>query len=278
MKSNKWYGSVGKIIIFIGFCIFAALIIVPLIWMLISSVKGNTEFLADPWGFPSVFKWENYAYALKYGVGRYFINSVIVTVSSVFLTVFVSALASYVLSRFEFKGKTLIFIFILGGMMISPEVNLVSLFQLFQDLNLYNTYWGLIIAYCVFQLSFTVMLMRSYMLSFSREIEESAFLDGCSSFKVFLYIVVPICKPVLASGALFATMHSWNEYMFATVLIESDKLKTIPVGLVTLQSALKTDYPVLISGLVISAAVVIIAFLIFQKQFIRGLTQGSVKG
>ncbi|MCI6017861.1 MAG: carbohydrate ABC transporter permease [Clostridiales bacterium] len=278
MKGNKWYGSIGRLIIFVIFCLFAIVIILPMIWMLVSSFKSNTEFLADPWGLPSVWKIENYAYAIKYGVGRYFINSVIVTIGSVFLTVFISALASYILSRFQFKGKNIIFLFILGGMMISPEVNLVSLFKILQTLELYDTYIGLIITYCVFQLSFTVLLMRSYMLSMSQEIEESAFLDGCSVFKVFLYIVVPICKPVIASGALFATMHAWNEYMFATVFIESDKLKTIPVGLVTLQSALKTDFPVLISGLVISAAVVIIAFFIFQKQFIRGLTQGSVKG
>ena len=278
MKGNKWYGSIGRLIIFVIFCLFAIVIILPMIWMLVSSFKSNTEFLADPWGLPSVWKIENYAYAIKYGVGRYFINSVIVTIGSVFLTVFISALASYILSRFQFKGTNIIFLFILGGMMISPEVNLVSLFKILQTLELYDTYIGLIITYCVFQLSFTVLLMRSYMLSMSQEIEESAFLDGCSVFKVFLYIVVPICKPVIASGALFATMHAWNEYMFATVFIESDKLKTIPVGLVTLQSALKTDFPVLISGLVISAAVVIIAFFIFQKQFIRGLTQGSVKG
>ncbi len=278
MKSNKWYGSAGKIFIFVFFCLFAIVVLVPMAWMLLSSLKSNTEFLADPWGLPSVFKWGNYAYALKYGVGRYFINSVVVTFFAVFMTVFFSALASYVLSRFQFRGRNLVFLFILGGMMISPEVNLVSLFKLLQTLKLYDTHLGLIITYCVFQLSFTVLLMRSYMLSMSQDIEESAFLDGCSVFRVFLYIVLPICKPVIASGAIFATMHAWNEYMFATVFIESDKLKTIPVGLVTLQSALKTDFPVLIAGLVISAGVVIIAFLIFQKQFIRGLSQGSVKG
>ncbi len=278
MRKQHWYSSAGKILIFLFFCVFAVAIIVPLIWMLLSSLKNNTEFLSSPWALPSVFKWENYAYAIKYGVGQYFLNSVIVTAVSVFLTVFFSALASYVLSRFQFKGRNLVFLFILGGMMISPEVNLVSLFKLLQSLKLYNTHMGLILTYCVFQFSFTVLLMRSYMLSMSQEIEESAFLDGCTSFKVFTRIVMPICKPVIASGALFATMHVWNEYMFATVFIESDKLKTIPVGLVTLQSALKTDFPVLISGLVISAGVVILVFLVFQKQFVRGLTQGSVKG
>ncbi len=278
MKSKHWWGSAGKILIFLFFCVFAIVIILPMIWMIISSMKTNTEFLKDPWGLPSIWHWDNYAYAFKYGVGKYFMNSVIVTVVSVFVTVFFSALAAYVVSRFQFKGKNLVFLFIIGGMMISPEVNLVSLFKLLQTLHLYDTHAGLIISYSVFQLSFTVLLMRSYMLSMSQEVEESAFMDGCTSFKVFLYIVVPICRPVLASGALFATMHAWNEFMFATVFIESDDLRTIPTGLVTLQAALKTDYPVLISGLVISAGVVIIAFLIFQKQFIRGLAQGSVKG
>lgn len=278
MKSNKWYGSAGKCFIFIIFCIAAAAVIIPLVWLLVSSLKNNTEFLSDPWGLPEVLNFGNYIYAVKYGVGRYFLNSVLVTGCAVILTVFFSALASYVLARFRFKGRNLVFIFILGGMMISPEVNLVSLFKLLQSLRLYNTHAGLIITYSVFQFSFTVLLMRSYMLSMSESIEESAFLDGCSTFKVFLYIVVPVCRPVLASGALFALMNDWNEFMFATVFIESDKLKTIPVGLVTLQAALKTNYPVLISGLVISAGVGIAAFLIFQKQFIRGLTQGSVKG
>jgi raffinose/stachyose/melibiose transport system permease protein len=246
--------------------------------MFISSFKNNTEFLAEPWGWPAKFQFNNYIYALKYGVGKYFINSIIITVASVLCTVFFSALCAYAISRFQFKGKNLVFVFILGGMMISPEVNLVSLFKLLQNIHLYNTRVGLIITYCVFEYSFTVLLFRSYMLSLPKAIEESALLDGCSVMQSFLHIVIPMCKPIISSGALFTTMHVWNEYMFATVFIESDSLRTIPVGLVTLQAALKTDYPVLISGLTLSAVVVIIAYFIFQKQFIRGLSQGSIKG
>ncbi len=278
MRYQKWYGSLGRIAVFLVFVLLAVLVILPLVWMLLSSVKDNTSFLTEPWSWPKTFRIGNYWYALKYGVGRYFLNSLLVTVVSVFLTVVFSALAAYAVSRFQFKGRNLVFLFILGGMMISPEVNLVSLFKLMQNLKLYNTHLGLIITYCVFQFSFTVLLFRSYMLSLPRAVEESALLDGCSVLKLFIHIIIPMCKPILASGALFATMHAWNEYMFATVLIESDSLKTIPVGLVTLQAALRTDYPVLISGLVISASVVVIAFLVFQKQFIRGLSQGSIKG
>ena len=278
MRYNRWYSSIGKILVFLFFCLFAVAIILPLLWMLISSVKNNTEFLSYPWQLPEKIRWENYVYAVKYGVGRYFLNSVIVTAGTVVITVICSALAAYVLSRFEFKGRNLIFVLIVAGMMISPEVNLVSLFKLMQKIKLYNTHLGLMISYSVFQFPFTVLLFRSYMLSLPKTVEEAAMLDGCSVLQLFTRIVMPMSKPILFSGALFATMHAWNEYMFATVFVESYKLKTVPVGLVSLQTALKTDYPVLIAGLTISAAVVVVVYLIFQKQFIRGLAQGGVKG
>lgn len=278
MRSGKWYGSLGKVLCFLVFCVLALAIIVPLVWMMVSSLKTNREFLTDVWGLPEVMHWENYVQAFQQGVGNYFLNSIIVTVIAVFLIVVIGAMASYVLSRFEFRGKLLLFLFLIGGMMISPEVNLVSLFNLMKALHLYNTRTGLIVVYCVFELSFTILLMRSYMLSLSKEVEESALIDGCSIFRVFLSIVLPVCKPVLASAALLSTMFCWNEYMFAAIFIESNKLRTLPVGLASLQKALSTNYPVLIAGLTMSALVVILMFLIFQKQFIRGLAQGSVKG
>lgn len=278
MEIDKWCRSLAKIICFLFFCIFAVSIIIPIGWMILSSLKTNREFLTDPWGLPEVWQWENYVLAFRQGVGKFFFNSVLVTAVSVLLIVIISAMASYALSRFEFKWKGAIFIFIIGGMMISPEVNLVSLFKLMKITHLYNTHIGLIIVYCVFDLAFTVLLMRSYMLSLPKEIEESAFIDGCSIAQVFAKIVLPMCRPVLASAALLATMNCWNEYMFAAIFIESKELRTLPVGLASLQKALSTKYPILIAGLTMSAVVVIIAFLIFQKQFIRGLSQGSVKG
>lgn len=114
MKYNRWYSSIGKILVFLFFCLFAVAIILPLVWMLISSVKNNTEFLSSPWSLPDKIHWENYAYAVKYGVGQYFFNSIIVTVGTVIMTVLCCSLASYVLSRFEFKGKNLIFIMIVA--------------------------------------------------------------------------------------------------------------------------------------------------------------------
>ena len=147
-----------------------------------------------------------------------------------------------------------------------------------QSLHLYNSLVGLILLYVSFKIPFTVILIRSYMLTLPKEVEEAAYIDGCTAWGVFWKIALPVCRPILASAALLAGMDAWNEYMFAAVFIESNSLKTIPVGLVGLQDTLSTNYPVLIAGLTISASVMIILFLIFQRQFIRGLSQGSVKG
>lgn len=278
MKDKKIFGSAGKAIVFLFFCLYALSIIGPMFWMIISSLKGSNEYYISPWALPEVSLWGNYAYAIKNGVAKYFFNSVLVTSATIVLTVFISALASFILSKFEFKLKNVVFYFIIGGMMISPEVNLVSLFKLLQTLHIYNTYWAMIIPYCVFQFSFTVLLMRSYMLSLPKAVDESAFIDGCTTFKVFFRIVLPMSRPVIASAALFSAMQAWNEFMFAMVFVEDNGIKTIPVGLMVLKTALTTNYPVIIAALVISASVMVILFLFFQKQFVRGLTQGGVKG
>lgn len=267
-----------KAFIFIIFCLYSLAILYPLLWMVTSSLKTNSEFFISPWNLPAVPQWVNYPYAIVNGIAAYFFNSVFVTATAVILTILFSAMASYVVSRFEFKLKNAAFIFVLGGLMISPEVTLVSLFKLLQTLHIYNTYWALIVPYTAFHIPFTVFLMRSYMLSMPKSIEESAYIDGCSTIKVFTKIVMPICKPIVASAALLAAMGDWNEFMYALVFIESNAYKTIPIGLMNLRGQFGTNYPRLIAAMAISASVMIILFLIFQKQFVRGLTAGSVKG
>ena len=211
-------------------------------------------------------------------MGRYFLNSLIVTGASVCLTLFVSACAAFALSRFEFRGQGLLLLFVLGGLMLSPQVSLIPLFKLLQRLKLYNTYWALIIPYVAYRIPFTTFLIRAYMLSLPREIEDSAYIDGCSAWTVFSRIIIPMSKPILVTAALFAAMSCWNEFMFALVFIESDRLKTIPIGLMGLKSSLRTEWTILMAGLTLSMLPMVALFLIFQKQFIRGITSGGVKG
>lgn len=257
---------------------YALTVIYPLFWMLVSGFKTNKEIFGNTWALPKNWSLENYKTAWDIGVGTYFVNSVIVTVIAMILTVVFAALIAFVLARFEFRMKTFLFVLVLGGMMLSPEVSLISLYKMLQGMGIYNTYWALIIPYSAFRIPFTTFLMWSYFKDLPIEIEESAYLDGCTTFQIFLKMILPMSKPVVATSALLAAMTFWNEFMFGLVFIESTALKTIPIGLMNLRGTLTTKWSIMLAGLSISALPMIVVFLIFQKQLVRGMTAGGVKG
>ena len=260
------------------FFLYALTIIYPLFWVFMTGFKENREFFRSTWALPNKLLYQNYIDAWNVGVGTYFFNSVFVTAVSVVLTTILSAFLGFVLARYTFRFKRFIFILILGGMMLSPEVSLIALFRLLQDMRLYNTHWALIITYTAFRIPITTFLIRSYFVELPHEIEEAAFIDGCSSFQIFTKIILPISKPIIASAALLNAMTFWNEFMFGLVFIESSSLKTIPVGLMNLRGALNTKWTTMFAGLATSAIPIIIVFLLCQKQFVRGLTSGGIKG
>ncbi|WP_134699355.1 carbohydrate ABC transporter permease [Ammoniphilus sp. YIM 78166] len=271
---NRLFQSV----VLIWFLLYSIAVVYPLIWLIMNGLKSNREFFLDTWSLPKELLWSNYVLAWNAGVGRFFFNSVFVTVVSVLLVLVLGSMAAYGLSRFRFKGANVLLIIILSGLMLAPQVSLISLYKMLQTIGLYNTYWALIIPYVAFQLPFAIFLMRSYFLSIPRELEESAVMDGCNTFKVYWHIILPIGKPILASAALLTGMNVWNEFMFALVFVEDTALRTIPVGLMNLRAQLNTNFGVQLAGLAISAFPMIMAFMLFQKQFVRGLSAGSVKG
>lgn len=278
MNRTSTVSKVIRTIIFIWFITYAICIIYPLLWMLISGFKTKSELFLNTWAFPKEWLWENYKTAWDVGVGRYFFNSVFVTSVSVVLSVIISACCAFALSRFEFKGEKIILLIVVGALMLSPQVSLISLFKLLQKLKIYNTYLALIIPYVAFRIPFTTFLIRSYFLDLPREVEDAAYIDGCNSWGVFWRIILPMSKPIVSTASLLAAMQVWNEFMFALVFIEDSNLKTIPIGLMSLRSTLSTDWTVLLAGLSISVIPMVILFIIFQKQFVRGMTSGSVKG
>jgi raffinose/stachyose/melibiose transport system permease protein len=265
-------------VVLVWFSIFALVIIYPIIWLGLSGLKSNSDFFLNTWSLPEEWFWSNYKAAWDAGIGQFFLNSVYVTVVSVITVLFLGSMAAYGLSRFQFKGQNLVLILILSGLMLAPQVSLIPLYKLLQGLGLYNTYWALVLPYVAFQLPFSIFLMRSYFLSIPRELEESAIIDGCNTWKVYRHIIIPMGKPIIASCALLTGMNVWNEFMFALVFVEDSSLRTIPVGLMNLRSQLNTNFGIQLAGLAISALPMIIAYIIFQKQFVRGLTAGSVKG
>ncbi|MBO0600489.1 carbohydrate ABC transporter permease [Sporosarcina sp. E16_3] len=270
--------NIFRIFVLIWFIVYSIAIIYPLIWLAMNGLKSNSEFFLNTWSFPKEPIWGNYVDAWNAGVGKFFFNSLFVTAVSITIIVLLGSMAAYGLSRFKFRGVNVFLIIILSGLMLAPQVSLISLYKMLQIMGIYNTYWALILPYVAFQLPFAIFLMRSYFLAIPKELEESAIIDGCNTWKVYLHIILPMGKPIIIAAALLATMNVWNEFAFALVFIEDSALRTIPVGLMNLRSQLNTNFGVQLAGLAISAVPMIVVFIVFQRSFVRGLSEGGVKG
>lgn len=260
------------------FVILSVISIYPLVWVFTNSLKTDVQLFDNSWAFPKVLHWENYARAWNYGIAGYIGNSVLVTVVSAALNITISLMAAYALARFNFKGRNFLLYFILGGLMLAPEVSLIPLFRILSTLHIYNTYFAMILPNVAFGIPFTTFLIRSYMLGLPKEYEEAAVIDGASTLTVFIRIVIPLSRPIIASAMLLDAMRVWNEFMFALTFVLDEKLKTVPLGLMTFSGALREEWTVVMAGLVISAVPMIVLYLFTQKQFIRGLAAGGIKG
>lgn len=277
-KKVSFLKGLGNSISFIVLVSYFFMIVYPLFWMVMSSLKSTDEIYSNPWKLPSKLLFQNYIDAWHQGISHYFFNSLLVTVVTCVLTVFLSAIGAYAVSRFNFKGKTIAFILIITGLMFSPQVSVIPLYQFMQSTGLYNTYWALILPYVAYRIPLTVLLIRAHFLSIPKELEEAAYLDGCNSLGVFFRVIVPLSKPILLTAAVLTAYFSWNEFMFAMIFINDDTLKTIPIGLLAFKGAFNTNWGVLLAGLTISAAPMIIFFIFVQKYFVRGISVGGVKG
>jgi raffinose/stachyose/melibiose transport system permease protein len=277
-RTGRHAGRVARrLLIWIGLGVLVLAVLYPLLWMVFSSFKDNHEVFASPWGLPGELRWHNFALAGNAGVVRYFVNSVIVTSASILTTVLVSAWAAYGLVRLRVPFEGAFLGILLGGLMLAPTVALIPLFGLLQQLHIYDSYWALIVLYTAFRIPFTTFLIRAYMIDIPSEVDEAAKLDGCSPTQAFWQVILPMCRPILVSAALLQALFAWNEFVFALVFISSGDLKTLPVGLMDMQSRLLTDWPVQFAGLTMAALPMIVLFLIGQRQFLRGLTDGMGK-
>lgn len=273
---NQW--TLGTVIILFFLLVYFVLVIYPLIWMILSSLKTEREFFRNIWGFPAEFQWENYSKAWSMGISDYFLNSVFVTACTIATTISIAVLAAFGLVLYDFKGKNLILLLGMGGMMFSAQVALIPLYRVIQNLRIHDTYWAMILPYTAFRMSISLLLIRSYFLSIPREMYESGVIDGCSSLGILYHIYLPMSKPILLTVSILIAYYSWNEFLFSIIFIDSRALKTIPSGLMVFRDALNTDYALLFAGLTISALPMVLLFILMQKQFIRGLSSGAVKG
>ncbi|MGP4038627.1 carbohydrate ABC transporter permease [Gracilibacillus sp. D59] len=251
----------------------------PIFWMIMNSFKTGQEFSFDPFGLPNDWVFVNYVDAwVTANIGSYFFNSLFVGIVALIICILVGAFASYFLSRFEFKGRNMLYGFFVVGLLVPIHATLVPMFILMQKLGFINTHLALIFPYVAFNLPITIFLLTSFMGSFPKEIEESAIMDGCGPFRIFWSIILPMSRPALATAVILNFINNWNEFSFALVLINDDALSTLPLGLANFAGEYATNYTAQMAGLTMVLIPTILFYLVMEKQIVNGMTQGAVKG
>jgi N-acetylglucosamine transport system permease protein len=259
---------------------WTALIILPTLWVVMNSLKTSSSILTEPYALPIPPHVENYQNAWEEaGLGRGFINSIYITILSVFFIVLFSAMPAYILARKVFMGRKLVYYFFISGLMFPTFVAMVPLFLLMTKLNLLNNHFGLLIVYTAYSLPFTIFILFAFFRSLPKSLEEAALIDGAGPYRTFFSVMLPLAKPGLISAAIFNVVGIWNEYVLALILIQSPELKTLPVSVANLMLVMqyKTDWGALYAGLIMSIIPVIIIYLVFQKQLAANTTAGAVK-
>lgn len=270
--------SIGRLFTMLMLAAFAIVILYPLLWMVISSMKSYNEIFNDVWGLPSTWLVENYSLAWSKGISGYFMNSLFVTSVTIIAVLIIGSMAAFVLARYKTRWIDIALIFTIGGMMMNPQVALIPLFNILTSLDLINTHWALILTYIAYRLPLTILLLRGYFLSIPKELEESAIIDGCTEFGIYRRIYLPMSVPILLTTIVLTAFFAWNEFLFATIFIDSETLKTIPSGLMNFRDALRTDWGVLLAGMVLASLPMIALLIFLQKYLVQGLSEGSVKG
>ncbi len=259
--------------------LFAIINIIPLFWMVVNSFKKEQEYAADPFSFPKVMQFSNYAKAWEVAnMNVYFLNSLIITFVSLIVTVLLGALAAYFLSRFKFKMRGTTYSLFLLGMLVPIHATLIPIFLIMQKLHLLDTYWSLILPYTAFHLSLTVFILEGFMRGFPKDLEESGVMDGAGVYRIFWSIILPITRPALATVIILNFIYNWNEYLFALVLITSTELKTLPLGLANFVGIETASLTLQMAALTIALIPILIFYLLLQKQLVNGMTAGAVKG
>jgi ABC-type glycerol-3-phosphate transport system permease component len=263
--------TAGVLIIFSGF---------PFLWMLSTALKEAREiFVTPPTIFPRTISFENIARLFSETQAlTYMRNSIVVSLSSVALTIAVSTPAAYALTRFQFRGREKIAATVLFTYMFAPIMIIVPFYVMMRFFGLTNTHFGLILAYTAFCLPFGLWMLRTFFQSIPLDIEHAAMIDGASRSQTVFYVVLPLAMPGVVATSIFTFILTWNDYIFARILISADELKTLPVGIADLYNASVVDWGMIMAAGLLVLSPVLVVFFVIQKYMVAGLGAGALKG
>ncbi|SDS67040.1 carbohydrate ABC transporter permease [Microlunatus soli] len=273
---EKIFGGVAHLMLII----WSIIVVVPMLWTLLSSFKTSKEIFASPFKLPAKTQWVNYANAWQQaGIGRAFLNTVIVVGGALLLVMILGAMCAYVLARVSFPGRRAIYYLMLAGLTFPPFLAIVPLFFVLKNFGLLNTLPGLIIVYVAFALPFTVFFLYSFFKTLPYEIGESAAIDGAGEWQTFFLVMLPMARPGMASVAIFNFLGLWNQFLLPIVL-NTDKNNWVlsqAIASFASQAGYRTDFGMLFAAVIITIVPVLIIYVIFQRQLQGSVTAGSLK-
>jgi N-acetylglucosamine transport system permease protein len=261
--------------------LWAVIVIFPMVWLVYSSLKTDQEIFFKPWALPKSLQWDNFQRAwVSVHVGQYFVNSVRVVVPSLILTLFLASMTSYILARFRFPGNRFIFYFFVAGLLFPVFMALVPLFFLVKDLNMLNTYRGLILVYVAYSLPFTVFFLTGFFRTLPSELHEAALIDGANEYQVFFRVMLPLAQPGLVTMGIFNFLGMWDQFVLPLVLMTDRSRYVLPQGLSFMlhQQYYKNDWSGLFAAVTIIMIPTLIVYVIFQNRIQKGITVGALKG
>jgi len=248
------------------------------LWVASMSVRTTPEIFANPYALPSRWHWDKFVDAWSgSNYGTYFWNSTIVVVTAVALVTLVGAMAAHCLARYRFRARRLVRFLILSGMVLPPQLLILSLFQIMVDYRLYNSLTGLIIVYVATQLGMTVYILEGFFAQIPQDLFDAARMDGYSDFEIFWRITLPIGVAAIFTTVTLNFIILWNEFLYAVVLLTEDSKRTLPLGIMHFMGGHQLDVGMIATGLMIAILPVILIYALFSETMIKGMTAGAVR-
>ena len=268
--------AIGAILILmIGYVI---LIAYPLFNMIMSSLKHTSEILQHPFALPVKPDFSSYKRVwIDMGFSTFFINSIIVTVSSMALVLLFGSMASYAISRYVFKGNTLLYMIFLSGIMLPLKAAIIPLFMIIRKLGLMDNFLSVIFIFTAMGIPSTIFILSGFFKAIPADLEYAARIDGCNDFAIYSKIMMPVIAPGIALVTIYNAVPIWNDFFFPLVFLHNRSLKTLPVGLSTFFGQHSTNWTLLFTGLTVAILPMMILYLFMSKYFIKGMTAGAIK-
>lgn len=254
-------------------------VLVPLVTAVINGFKSNTDLLLRPFGLPQVWVVENYTSVLQSGAfWRMLLNSVLVMAGTTAGVVTLASMAAYVFARLQFRGRELLFNFFTLGLLFPIAVAILPLYITLRQINLVDSHWGIILPQVAFGLPGNILILRGFFAGIPRELDEAAAMDGCTPVGYFWRILLPLMRPALAAVAVLTMVASWNNFFLPLLVINSEQLYTLPLGIQQFQGQFGTEWSRVLAFVTLALIPTIGFYLLAERQIVAGLTAGAVKG